>query len=87
MCVCSGAPVGDSGSLRALLPCGHAVTPETLFQWCRTQLEEVSMGILKGQSSEFSCLFFFMLLILLTFDLIQYFCNFINSTLNFKSLK
>nr|XP_015802295.2 E3 ubiquitin-protein ligase RNF19A [Nothobranchius furzeri]XP_054603683.1 E3 ubiquitin-protein ligase RNF19A [Nothobranchius furzeri] len=30
----------DSVSLRARLSCGHAVTPESLTQWCRCQLED-----------------------------------------------
>ncbi|XP_026154281.1 E3 ubiquitin-protein ligase RNF19B-like isoform X2 [Mastacembelus armatus] len=35
--VCS--EVGD-GCLRAQMSCGHAVTPESLMRWCRSQLNE-----------------------------------------------
>lgn len=33
-------PLGDNSSLRAEMSCGHAVTPESLTGWCRSQLDE-----------------------------------------------
>uniref|UniRef100_A0A671UYB7 Uncharacterized protein n=1 Tax=Sparus aurata TaxID=8175 RepID=A0A671UYB7_SPAAU len=30
----------DDDSLRAEMSCGHAVTPDSLTQWCRSQLDE-----------------------------------------------
>ncbi|KAM9424197.1 E3 ubiquitin-protein ligase RNF19B-like isoform 1-T2 [Pholidichthys leucotaenia] len=33
-------PMSCSSSLRAEMSCGHAVTPESLTDWCRSQLKE-----------------------------------------------
>ncbi|XP_067378764.1 uncharacterized protein [Channa argus] len=30
----------DEGGLRAMMSCGHAVTPESLTLWCRSQLDQ-----------------------------------------------
>ncbi|KAG8006108.1 hypothetical protein GBF38_005263 [Nibea albiflora] len=33
----------DDGCLKAEMSCGHAVTPDSLTQWCRSQLDELSV--------------------------------------------
>lgn len=39
---CASVSEEDDDSLRAEMSCGHAVTPDSLTQWCRSQLDEVA---------------------------------------------
>lgn len=40
--LCTSVSDDDCNSLRAEMSCGHAVTPGSLTEWCRSQLKEVS---------------------------------------------